>query len=94
MSIDVEDPAPNSPPYAIAAPVLPDGTFTVDGVPRGRMRIRTTHLGLQTQASTTLDLTVDKPVIEGVKLEVKARGRSIRVLVRSAFGLAPESALL
>jgi predicted Ser/Thr protein kinase len=72
--------------YALSAPVQPDGTFVLDGVPRGRVTIQV-HAGraLSTAVSTT-ELDVNRSVIDGVRLEVRASSRELHVLVRSTVG--------
>lgn len=78
--------------YSLAAPVQPDGTFSIAGVPRGHIHFQTMTQRLTSQLVSSKDLVVDKPEITGVQLEVKYGKRSLSVLVRSSYGMALSNA--
>lgn len=78
--------------YDLSAPVLDDGSFTIDGVPRGKVRLQTVREGVMSQLITSVEITVDKPVVEGVTLDVKTSSRSLRVLVRSIYNVPMSNA--
>jgi len=74
---------PVSTPYELVAPVAPDGTFAVDGVPRARVRVYAVLRNPQTRslASTTVD--VRAPVVRGLAIAVARSQRVVHVIVRS-----------
>jgi hypothetical protein len=78
--------------YSLAAPVQPDGTFSIAGVPRGHIHFQTMTERLTSQLVSSKELLVDKPEITGVQLETKFGSRKLHVLVRSSYGLALSNA--
>ena len=84
--IDKTTAMPNN--YAVSAPVRPDGSFTLAGVPRGKVHLRTAREGVLGASVSSIDLDIDKPVMEGVALEVRSSARTLRVLVRSVYNVA------
>ncbi len=78
---------PVSTPYELLAPVAPDGTFTVDGVPRAQVRVFAVLRNPRTRsyASTTVD--VRAPVVRGVAIAVTRSARVVHVIVRSTVGV-------
>jgi hypothetical protein len=85
-ALDTATPLPND--YVVSAPVRPDGSFTLAGVPRGKVHLRTAREGVLGASVSSIDLEVDTPVIEGVALEVRSSARTLRVLVRSVYNVA------
>jgi hypothetical protein len=84
VSIVVRDPTqPMTLPYmGLRAPVMPDGSFSIDGVPRGKVRVQT-HVSRATAALLTgQELTISKPV-ETAQLAVQVSERVVHVIVRS-----------
>jgi hypothetical protein len=69
--------------YAVTAPVHADGTFVIEGAPRGPILVQTSvgRFGRQTLAG--VPIVVDRPLITGIELAVKRSQRTIHVLVRS-----------
>jgi hypothetical protein len=74
--------------YALNAPVQPDGTFVVDGVPRNtKLRIATqTPTGTGGWRINVKPIIVTQPVVENVQLEVKPNTGNVSVLVRAMYG--------
>jgi hypothetical protein len=70
-------------PYEILAPVAPDGSFSVDGVPRGQVRVfaMLRHPTIVSFAATTIQ--VRAPVVRGVAIAVSRSKRVVHVIVRS-----------
>jgi hypothetical protein len=81
-------------PYDLSAPVLADGSFTFDGVPRGKVRLQTIREGVMAQVITSVDVDVNTPVVEGVHLDVKVSSRSVGVLVRSIYNVPMANAMI
>ena len=69
--------------YSLVAPVLPDGRFAIDGVPRGRLVISTEVSKTSTPAIQATEVTVDQPVVKGIALVVGGSKRVLHVIVRS-----------
>jgi hypothetical protein len=72
-------------PYAIYTGLHPDGSFAIDGVPRGTVVIQTARSRAATRMVTGIEVTVDKPVVKGVTLELASSKRTIHVIVRSQY---------
>jgi hypothetical protein len=73
-------------PYMLSAPLAPDGSFVLRGVPQGKMVFRTLVELSTADLVSSQELVVNKPEITGVRLEVKASGRPLHLLVRSLYG--------
>ena len=71
--------------YGILAPVAADGSFTVDGVPRGDLRVFASIDGLSEEATGTI-ITVRGPVARGVSLSFAKSSRVVHVVVRNSVG--------
>ena len=69
--------------YDLVAPVMPDGSFAIDGVPRGRIVISTEVAKTSTAAIQATEVTVDQPVVKGIVLAVGGSKRVLHVIVRS-----------
>jgi hypothetical protein len=75
--------------YQILAPVAADGSFTLSGVPVGKMRIGAVKMANAggTQSFATQDITVGPQGLSGVVVK-RADTRRVRVIVRSAVEVA------
>jgi hypothetical protein len=69
--------------YSLVAPVLPDGRFAIDGVPRGHLVVSTEVSKTSTAAIQATELTVEQPVVKGIQLVVGGSKRVLHVIVRS-----------
>src|SRR5262249_21717342 len=74
---------PVAPPYRLHAPVAADGSFALDGVPRGQLRVFAAVDGLVRTASTSTAVTVRAPVVRGIALSVARSARIVHVVVRN-----------
>ena len=74
---------PMSMPYELIAPVRPDGTFTVDGVPRAQVRVFAVLQNPRTRSLSSATVGVRGPVVRGVALAVARSRRVVHVIVRS-----------
>ena len=73
-----------SPMYQMLAPIAADGTFTIDRVPIGRLRIGAVHgVGNGAQSFAMQELSVGPKGKTDVVVR-RALGRKLRVVVRSA----------
>jgi hypothetical protein len=73
-----------SPMYQMMAPIAADGTFTIDHVPVGRLRIGAVHgAGNGRQSFAMQEITVGPKGKTGVVVR-RALGRKLRVVVRSS----------
>jgi hypothetical protein len=81
MLRDMEQPV-TLPYFGLRAPVMPDGSFSIDGVPRRKVLVQT-HVSRATAALLTgQQLTITKPV-ETAQLSVQVSKRVVHVIVRS-----------
>jgi hypothetical protein len=72
------------PYYGLRAPVLPDGSFVIDGMPRVKVLVQT-HVSRATAALLAgQEVTIGKPV-ETMQLSVQVSKRVIHVIVRSTI---------
>jgi hypothetical protein len=75
-------------PYAIYTTLKPDGTFALDGVPRGKVVVQTAlSRGATTRVVAGTEMLIDKPVMKGIALELKSSKRQVHVIVRSQYGV-------
>ncbi|HSN29005.1 MAG TPA: hypothetical protein VLT45_22110, partial [Kofleriaceae bacterium] len=72
--------------YAVTAPVQKDGSFTIDGLQRGKVILSTAVTGPTTKM-TGKTIDVDRPVVRGVALSLAATNRSVDIIVRSTIGM-------
>jgi hypothetical protein len=72
--------------YMLSAPLAADGSFVLRGVPQGVIVFRTTVELATSELVSSREIAVTKPEITGVRLEVKASGRPLHLLVRSPYG--------
>jgi hypothetical protein len=70
-------------PYELIAPVRPDGTFTVDGVPRAQVRVFAVLQNPRTRSLSTAMVDVRGPMVRGVAMAVARSRRVVHVIVRS-----------
>jgi hypothetical protein len=86
---------PDSTGYGVIAPVGRDGSFTLDGVPRGDVDVSVVVDAAIGSSMATKRLMITQPEISGVALAVPASRREITVLVRSTVGApAPNAQVL
>ena len=75
-------------PYGIYTSLQPDGSFVLEGVPRGKVVVQTALTrGATTRMITGIEVSVDKPVVKGIALELKSSKRLVHVIVRSQYGV-------
>lgn len=76
-----------SPMFQVLAPVAPDGTFTLEGVPIGRLRIGAAHsAGLVGQSFAMQEITVGPKGKTELVLH-RAQDRKLRVVVRTSVNV-------
>ncbi|MGE0548300.1 MAG: serine/threonine-protein kinase [Kofleriaceae bacterium] len=81
------DKIPDSVEYGMFAPVLRDGTFSIDGAPRGRSKLVVAVDGGATRASSFQTIDIKDPVVRGLQLKVPVANRTVHVIVRSTVGV-------
>ena len=69
--------------YALLAPVAADGSFAVDGVPRGELRVLAAIDGVGDMVTGGATARVRGPVVRGVALSLVKPTRVVHVLVRN-----------
>jgi len=69
--------------YEITAPVAPDGSFTIDGVPRHEVRVFAVIEGLDRHLMSGTNITVRDPVVRKIALSLAKSTRVVHVIVRS-----------
>jgi predicted Ser/Thr protein kinase len=69
--------------YGVVAPVQADGSFVLDGLPRGRVVIQTGRARSSTSVLAGTEIDASKPEVKGVQLTVGAGRRVLQVIVRS-----------
>jgi hypothetical protein len=74
---------PVAPRYTLHAPVAADGSFSLDGVPRGQVRVFAAIDGLVEKASISAAVTVRGPVVRGIALSLARSARVVHVVVRN-----------
>jgi hypothetical protein len=79
---------PSTSSYLLGATVRRDGTFVLDGVPRGKIRIAVNIEGTATSRGSSMALDVGATPVAGVELALPELPRTIAVLVRSTVGEA------
>jgi predicted Ser/Thr protein kinase len=79
---------PRSTRYEMIAPVRADGSFALDGVPRGKVHVFVALRagGSRTLASVTVD-TTRRPIVGNVQLALSNQKRIVHVIVRSTVGV-------
>jgi len=70
-------------PYELVAPVAPDGSFAVDGVPRGKVRVYATLRNPRAYSFASTTVNVRVPVVRGVAIAASRSRRAVHVIVRS-----------
>jgi hypothetical protein len=74
---------PLSTPYELLAPVQPDGSFAVEGVPRAQVRVFAVLQNPRTRSFASATADVRGPVARGVSIAVARSKRVVHVIVRS-----------
>ena len=69
--------------YVVIAPVQPDGSFVLDGLPRGQIVIQTGRASANTTLIAGTELDASAPVVKNVKLSIGFGKRVLEVIVRS-----------
>jgi hypothetical protein len=88
VTIMARDPSYDPGWMTVIAPARADGTFTLDGVPRGAVVVHAVVGRLGTEKLAGTPVTVDRPVVTGVSLAVPTSKRVVHVVVRSTVGIA------
>ncbi len=85
---------PPSMAYRLVAPVRPDGTFSVAGVPRAQLRVFSVleHPATRSYESATID--VRSPVVRGISVGLARSKRVVHVIVRSTVEAPVGNALV
>ena len=78
--------------YVTIAPVLPDGSFTLAGAPRGEVDLEVVVQEVSGSNLTIATRTIDAPTVDGLALAVPTSRRTVSVVVRSTVGVAPGNA--
>jgi hypothetical protein len=74
---------PIIPWYSIHAPVAPDGSFAIDGVPRGEVRVLAAIAGLSDKVMGGATVSVHGPTVRGIALSLAKSTRIVHILVRN-----------
>ena len=69
--------------YAVVAPVAADGSFVIEGVPRGEVRVFAAIAGLHDQVLGGSKILVRGPVVRGIALSHAKSSRVIHAIVRN-----------
>jgi hypothetical protein len=84
----VADAQPHNLRYGVSAPVSADGSFTIDGAPRGKVRLYVRVSGGVTGgASAGIETTISSPSVKGITIEAPNEARKVHVVVRSAISM-------
>ena len=83
----VRDPSTAPAQHAIIAPVHADGSFSFDGVSRGKMILHAQVRRVGTALLSGKELTISEPVVRGLELAVPASKRTVHIIVRSTVGV-------
>jgi predicted Ser/Thr protein kinase len=74
---------PSTTRYELYAPVAPDGSFTIDGVPRHEVRVFAAIDGLNQNLMSGTNIAVRAPVVRGIALSLARSARVVHVIVRN-----------
>ncbi|MBL9012690.1 MAG: protein kinase [Myxococcales bacterium] len=86
---------PDGTGYGVVTPVSRDGTFTLDGVPRGDVDVSVVIDAAIGSSMATRRLMITQPEVSDVALAVPTSRRKVTVLVRSTVGApAPNAQVL
>ncbi len=80
------------PTYSVLAAVGSDGTFQIDHVPHGDVKITASEIGAHGELVASARVHVAAPVVGGVQLALPSSMRSVEVLVRSTVSGGPGNA--
>jgi len=84
--------APPQVRYATITPVMPDGSFVLEGAPYGAVEIQVLVQELGGANLTVVNRTIDVPVVDGLALTAPTSRRTVSVIVRSTVGVSPGNA--
>jgi hypothetical protein len=87
VTIAVRDPARITSRLTVIGPVRADGTFVLEGVPRGKMIVHAKVSRADTELLAGTPVTIDGEVVRGIQLAVPTSKRSVNVIVRSTVGV-------
>ncbi|MGE3765692.1 MAG: protein kinase [Kofleriaceae bacterium] len=73
--------------YGTAAPVHADGTYSVDGIPRGEVRIYTQVTGITGSTSSVIEREVTSASVKDLALSAPNANRVVHVIVRSTISM-------
>ncbi len=81
--------------YSTIAPVLPDGSFVLDGIRHGDIRVSATVSAAATESlEYAMILHVHEPLVGGVAVDFPISHRTVHVVVRSTIGESIPRALV
>jgi hypothetical protein len=83
----VRDPSMTFAQLAILAPVHRDGSFSIDGVARGKMILHAELRRVGTALLAGKELTITDPVMRDIELAVPGSKRAVNIVVRSTVGI-------
>jgi predicted Ser/Thr protein kinase len=83
----VSDDQPRARRYNIAAPVAADGSFTLDGAPRGKVKIFAQVSSIAGTGTTLIERTIEGASVKGIVLAAPDATRVVHVIVRSTVGM-------
>ncbi len=93
--VTVEDQrVPLSTPYQLVAPVAPDGSFSIEGVPRAQVRVLVMLQNPRTVSYASATVDARAPVVRGVSIAVNRSKRIVHVIVRSTVEAPVGNALV
>jgi hypothetical protein len=78
--------------YELVAPVKPDGSFVLEGVPRAKVRLFASVVGLTSRSFATKSLTLTTPLLTGIEIAVADGTRPVDIIVRSTVDVAADAA--
>jgi hypothetical protein len=81
------DPAQSLGGLSVIAPVRADGTFTLEGVQRGKLMLHAQIARASTQMLTGTPVDTTQPVVRDVQLSMPSSKRTVYVVLRSTAGI-------
>ncbi len=74
--------------YNIGAPVAADGSFTLDGAPRGKVKIFAQVSSITGTGTASVERSIDAPQLKDIVLTAPNATRVVHVIVRSTVGMS------